>query len=342
MAPRVYLLHGLDEFGLTEYVNELKAQLGDPALATLNTNYFDGRTANLPEIRSLCGTMPFIAPRRLVLVEGWLTRLLGKGDGEETEAEDEGAGSLEKKGGSKEVMTGLVEFLPTIPETTLLILYEKRVLPERNVVLRAVSQSDWGMVKYFDVPKGEALVSWIRARAKSAGGEFTREAAQALAQVENDPRALGQEINKLLTYAAFARPVEVEDVETLTPAGGEAKIFDMVDAMGQRRAAVAVRELHKILEKDEPLYVLGMIVRQFRLMLLAKEMLEARANEGEVAHILGLHPFPAGKICHQARNFSLASLERIYHRLLDFDFEIKTGQVEPRVALETFVGALSG
>lgn len=339
MPPSVYLLHGPDEFALTEFVRDLKAKMGDPATAELNTSVLEGRTAQLSEIRSLCGAMPFLAARRLVIVDGWLTRLLGKNDGDDTaEAEPE----PEKKTGSpKEQMAALAEFLPTVPPTTALVLIEKRALPEKNIVLKAASQGAWAVVKFFDVPKGEALVSWIRARAKASGGELTREAAQALGQVENDPRALGQEITKLLTYVAFARPVEIDDVETLTPAGGEAKVFDMVDAIGQKRGAVALRELHKILEHDDPLYALSMIVRQFRLMLQAKELLESRTNEAEIARTLGLHPFPTSKICAQARNFSLPTLERIYRRLLESDIDIKTGQMDARVALDTLVGALT-
>ena len=111
-------------------------------------------------------------------------------------------------------------------------------------------------------------VRWIRARARAEKGEISLEAAQALAEVEDDPRALGNEITKLLTYVNFTRPVELEDVQTLTPAGGEAIIWDMVDAIGQRRGPVAQRELHKLLAGSEPLYILSMIVRQYRLFTL--------------------------------------------------------------------------
>jgi DNA polymerase-3 subunit delta len=208
-------------------------------------------------------------------------------------------------------------------------------------VLKAATGADWALVKLFDLPKGDALVRWIRARAKAEKGEISLEAAQALAEVEDDPRALGNEITKLLTYVDFARPVELEDVQTLTPAGGEAKVFDMVDAIGQRRGPVAQRELHKLLESAEPLYALSMIVRQYRLLLLAREMLNERASEADISKALALHPFPTGKICAQARKFTLDDLEQIYRRLLEYDVEIKTGRIQAEAALDTLVGALT-
>ena len=342
MPPRFYLLHGPDEFGSAEFLAGLKAQQGDPAMAELNTIVFDGRSALLADVRANAGTLPFLTAHRLVIVEGWLTRLLSRVEAAEGSAGDEPSGDDARRGGTaREQLTTLAEYLPSLPETTLLILVEKREIPARNPVLKAAAGADWALVKMFDLPKGEALVRWIRARAKAERGEITLGAAQALAEVENDPRALVNEIAKLLTYVNYSRPVELEDVETLTPAGGEAKVFDMVDAIGQRRGPAAQRELHKLLESAEPLYALSMIVRQYRLLLQARELLGERTSEADISKTLGLHPYPTGKICAQARNYSLADLEHIYRRLLEYDVEIKTGQIEAAAALDTLVGALT-
>jgi DNA polymerase-3 subunit delta len=343
MPPRFYLLHGPDEFGSAEFLADFKVKLGDPAMVELNTTTFDGRSASLAEVRAIADTLPFLMTRRLVIVEAWLTRLLGRAEaGADQESADEPAGEDARRGGSaRDQIAALAGYLPNLPETTALVLVEKREIPARNPVLKAATGADWALVKFFDLPKGEALVRWIRARAKAEGGEMTLEAAQALAEVEDNPRALGNEIVKLLTFVNFARPVEREDVETLTPAGGQAKVFDMVDAIGQKRGPAAQRELHKLLERAEPLYALGMIVRQYRLLLQARELLNERVSEAEISKTLGLHPYPTGKICAQARNFNLVDLQHIYRRLLDYDVAIKTGQIEAAAALDTLVGALT-
>ncbi len=348
MPPTFYLLHGLDEFGMAEFVDGLKDKMGDPALASLNTSVLDGRAVTLAEARAACDTLPFLTARRLVLIEGWLTRLLSRTEAasDEEDAAEEAEAPTRPAGGltPKETMAGLAEYLPQLPPSTALVMIEKRDLPEKNVVLKAAGAAgaaEWALVRHFDLRKGDELVKWIRARAKKAGGDFSREAAEALAEVENDPRALGHEIVKLLTYVGFARAVELDDVQTLTPAGGEAVIFDLVDAIGQRRGPQAMRELHKLLATEQPLYVLSMITRQYRLLLLAKELLNARAGVDEVAAALKLHSYPTGKICTQARNFNLEELERIYRRLLDYDTGIKTGQIEAAAALDTLVGSLT-
>lgn len=345
MPPTFYLLHGPDEFASAEFLDELKAKLGDPSLASLNTTVFDGRTAALPDVRAICDTLPFLTARRLVIVEGWLTRLLSKADAVEDEDGDddeaEAPAELKRAGGPKETLKELAAYLPQLPESTALVLVEKRELPKANAVLKAATGAAWAHVKFFDLPKGEALIKWIRSRAKAEGGEFSREAAQALAEVEDDPRGLGNEIDKLLTYVDRARPVELDDVQALTPAGGEAIIWDLVDAIGQRRGPQALRLLHQLLETAEPLYILSMVVRQYRLLLLVKEQQVARAGEAEMARALGQKPYTVSKIAGQARHYELPALERIYRRLLDYDVDIKTGQITPAAALDTLVGALT-
>ena len=86
-----------------------------------------------------------------------------------------------------------------------------------------------------------------------------------------------------------------------------------------------------MLEKEDPLYVLGMIVRQYRLILQARELLDAYQTEEAVAHVLGLHPYPARKICEQARLLSL----------LDYDIDIKTSRTDPAIGLEALVVSLT-
>jgi DNA polymerase-3 subunit delta len=84
-----------------------------------------------------------------------------------------------------------------------------------------------------------------------------------------------------------------------------------------------------------------MVVRQFRLLLQAREVLDGGASDAEVARIVGIHPFVAGKISHQARQITLPALEDIYHRLLEMDLAVKTGQLSEELALETLVARLA-
>jgi DNA polymerase-3 subunit delta len=305
------------------------------ALAALNTDELDGRTVTLPDLRSAADAMPFISERRLVIVTGLLARLIGRSAGEGEAEGDEAAPAP-----VKEFRDALAAYLPHVPPTTALVLVESRPLPERNRFLTLAGQNEAGYAKRFDPPKGQALVQWIIKRARAAGGQFTSEAAQALASaVGEDTRLLDNEIEKLVAYADYSRPVDLPDVEMLTPYGGEVKIFEMVDAMGQKRGPAAVGYLLRLLDQPNqaPLSVFGMVVRQFRLLLAARELLAEGAAPAQVTAELGLRPFIAGKVLDQARLFSLADLEAIFRKLLDMDLGIKSSRIDGALALETFV-----
>jgi DNA polymerase-3 subunit delta len=186
------------------------------------------------------------------------------------------------------------------------------------------------------------MARWIQKKAAELGGVFSYQAAGLLADyVLDDPRLATQEIGKLLAYVNYDRPVDPYDVERLTPYAGEGDVFKMVDALGNRNGQLALRMLHQLLEGDEPLRLFGMIVRQFRLLLLTRELLDAGYREAEIARQLKTYPFVARKLIGQARNFSLEGLEDIYHKLLDVDEAIKTGKMEGDVALDTLITSLT-
>ncbi|MEJ5203619.1 MAG: hypothetical protein WHV66_15465, partial [Anaerolineales bacterium] len=92
-----------------------------------------------------------------------------------------------------------------------------------------------------------------------------------------------------------------------------------------------------LLEDEDGFRVFGMIARQFRLLLLAREILDEGGNQEMIQQELGLHPYTAQKLTLQAKRFTIAQLEAIYRRLLALDEAIKTGQMPIELALEMFV-----
>jgi len=334
-----YVFHGEDEFSQREQLAAFKARLGDPALVALNTSVFDGRTVTLGELRHACDSIPFLADVRLVIVEGWLTHLASRrGGGQDQEAGDEPAPS------SRKIVEELVTYLPQMPDTTRLVFVEpKRIRENHPVLLLAKSDPKRGIVKAFDPPRGDALIDWIIARARKHGGAMSFPAAQLLAEsVGEDLRLLDGEIRKLVTYVGGSRPVGEADVKLLTPYAGEANIFQMVDALGQRQGEVAARLMHRLLDGGKhPLELLSMIARQFRLLIQTKELVEQGRRPPDIAKELGVQPFVADKLMRQARNFSLEQLEAIYRRLLEIDVAIKTGEMEGVLALDLLVAGLA-
>jgi DNA polymerase-3 subunit delta len=326
--PVVYIFHGDDEYSVGQALAGILSLMGDPANAEMNTTHLDGRTLNLDELVRATRAMPFLAERRLVVLMDPL-------------------GSM-KSSKARDKFISILESVP--PTTALVIRINKPLVDPRD---RRKGKTHWleqwartqgGKVflREFSLPQGPQMANWIRGQVKERGGNISHPAAALLGSfVGDDPRLAVQEIEKLLAYVNYQRTIEPDDVEYLVSYAGETSVFDMVDALGARDGREAQRLLHRLLEEDDPLRLFGMVVRQFRLLLLTRELLDAGFSDNEIASTLKSFPFVVRKLKGQVHNFSLPQLEAIYRKLLDIDEAIKTGKTDGDVALDTFVAALT-
>ena len=329
-TPTCYVFHGADEFTRAETLADFKRRLGPPDTVDLNTTVLNGRTLTLADLRHACEAIPFLAEKRLIIVNDLLTRLVPR-KGKEVSVTQ------------KEFLAALADYLPRLPDTTRLVFVEGKPLPARHPILQLIEREGWGYVKRFDAPKARTLPRWIEKRVRKHGGEIEpRAAAHLAAVVDDDLRLLDQEIVKLVTYTNAERAIVREDVDFVVPYAQAAIVFDLVDALGRRDGRTAAQTLHRLLDAGEhPLGLLAMIVRQFRLLIQVNEQKAERATPRDIAQALNLHPFPARKLYNQATHFTAAQLETVYRHLLDTDVAIKSGEIDPEAALDLLVAGLA-
>ena len=315
-----YLFHGQDTYSQREFLAGLLAKEGDADMLSLNTTRLSGKMT-FNELQSACDAMPFLARVRVVIVEGLFAATPDKA-----------------------FVDRLLAYLPALPATTRLFFLEATDLPPNNRLIQLIDKDKSGRARHFDLPKGGELERWIRGHVEAGGGRIAPQAVQRLAtNVGSDLAALRNEIEKLLLYAGPEATITAEDVTRLSPYAAEANIFDLVDALGSRRPAQAAalfqRELN---EGEDPFRLFAMFIRQFRLLIQTRSLLDAGERPGDVAKLLKQHPRVAEKLVQQARGFSLAQLEQIYRRLLQIDVETKTGQADLLTALHLLVAGVGG
>ncbi len=334
--PTVYILRGDDREQIESRLHDFSARLGEPDMAEMNTSHLEGKSISLNDLRSAALAIPFLTDRRLVIVEDALQPFAGRGKEKDREA--------------------FLELLNSLPQTTALVLvipdsrkyrrgsFEWETLQKKNwLIAWTVKNPEKAIILDCALPTDAEMSQWVRAKAAELGGSLSPAAVSMLVEyVGNNTQRAAQEITKLLTYVNFARPADDKDVEQVTAQDQQASIFDMVDAIGNRDGQTAVKTLHILLEDSDALPLFGMIVRQFRLMLQAREILDAGGNQAEVAKRLKQHSYVAQKITGQARQFSLSALEEIYHQLLQIDLEGKTGGMDVGLALDVLIAQLAG
>ncbi len=318
--PRIYILHGEDEQTRGAALAKLRAGLGADAPAALDYILLKGESLELPALHDAALTMPFFAQRRLVHLRDPLAMP-----------------ALKSPKGRK----AFLSLLERVPPSTALVLESAATLPPKHW-LRRWADAHPGIAYQRRYALPDNLTRWIVKRAEEAGGRFTPAAAAELARrVGDDAAAARQEIHKLLAFVNYARPVEPEDVAELTPAPEHPNIFEMVDAIALGRSEKALRLLHQLLQQEEPIRIWGMVIRQFRLLLLAREALnQGITTPPALAQTLKIHPFVAKKLLPQARRFRMETLEAIYAALLDTDRAWKTGQTDLPAAMDVLVASL--
>ncbi len=194
-------------------------------------------------------------------------------------------------------------------------------------------------------PRKSDLPGWIRARARQRGVNLDAGAVVDLAEfVGDDLRQLDQELIKLADYVAGKRTVTRGDVRRLVPETRAANIFALVDALGLGEAPTAGRLMQHALDVDgeQPLRLLGMIARQYRLLIQAKALQAQGTGPPEIAKVLGVPEWTAPKLMTQAGRHSFARLEAAMERILAADEGIKTGKIGDREAMDVLLVELVG
>ena len=332
--PTFYLLRGDDNTRIKEVIAGFQAGLGDPSMADLNTTRHEGESLSFETLQSDALTMPFLADRRLIIVENaraFLSKM------------------------AKDRAQTCLEFFGNLPETTALVM----VVDDQQAKKRGErywehgktyawltdwmrARNDLALLIDCALPDEEDMPSWIMRKAKELGGGFRPDAARLLASyVGNNTMRAQNEIEKLITYVGERQVVEEGDVSLLTAQEQEGDIFALTDALGERNSKAAMQQFMLLMEDNDLLELTGMIHRQFRLLIQAREILDAGGKAQDIEQELGVLGFVARKLSDQARRFTLRQLLEIYDRLLKIDLDMKTGGTPGDVAYELLIADMT-
>lgn len=320
----IVVIHGNDEQAMSDYLEAFVSWHAANFSEDLNMDRIDGGKISLDNLANSLKTIPFFSSKRYVIIDDPLSRLTVKADQER-----------------------FLSLLDSLPDTTKIILVIRDDVRKNQWI--SFGDRHWlkkwadgkkkdVLIKDYLKPKQKDMGRWIQQHVKEAGGQISGIAAHTLAEhVGDDTRFAHQEILKLLTYVGYKRQVEIEDVEAISIPGGQQDVFKMVDAIAMGNAKSALDHLHGLLENDEPIRLFGMIVRQFRLLIQVKELMEKGYQDTDAAKELRQNYYAVRSMYSQARRFTQESLDEIFHRLLDIDIGVKTGEIEPDLAMDLLI-----
>ena len=355
----IYLIGGADEFSIKETAAKLADKLAPKKAGEFGLEIIEGSFSNqdealkvLSRVREALNTVGlFGGGDKLVWLKN--TDLLADSPTTRAEAVKEALGELADllKGGLGDGVTLLISAMGCDRRKTLYKTLEKV-----------------GEVQFFEAleeGKGdsdEEIVAFIQSKSRADGKTMGADAVQAFRDlVAPSLREIANELEKLFTYVGNRNEVTKDDVHAICSASRQAVIWELTDALGARRTSQAIAALENLLDAGEqPIGVLMMLVAQFRLMLLARDLLQRKlisvrdGQGGNFEFVKAFERLPEQATAHfprtkegalpnawrlyrcalAAKNFSTAELIRAMDLLLEANRQLVTTQLDDRLIIE--------
>ncbi len=304
-----YLLYGEERYLRRQYRERLKNALCDDG-DTMNVHFYEGKDISVGEIIDLAETLPFLANRRVIFLN------------------DSG---LFKSGGEK-----MAEYLADPNETTFFVFTESEV--DKRSKLYKIVQSK-GHAAEFSTQDESTLKRWIAGVLARDGKKITENTVQLLlAKTGTDMDNIQMELEKLTCYCMERDVVTDEDVETICTTRITGRIFDMINAIADKKKEQALGLYYDLLAlKEPPMRILFLIARQCNLLLQAKELKAKGYDNRTMASKLGVPPFAAGKYLAQSSRFSSAALLRAVQQCVEAEEAVKSGRMNDQMSVEILI-----
>jgi DNA polymerase-3 subunit delta len=357
----VYLVGGDDEFSLKEDAAKLAEKLAPKKAGEFGVEIIEGDALNqdaalkiIARVNEALNTVGFFGGEKLVWLKS--TTLLGDNQTTRTEA-------------VKEAVADLADHLKRGLPGGVTLLISAVGCDRRKTIYKTIEKL--GEVRFFEAPESgkqagdEEIAGFIQKRVRDDGKQMSDGAFHVFRElVAPDLREMANELEKVCVYVGKRPEITEADVKAICSASRQAVIWELADALGARQVVKAIAALENLLAAGEqPIGVLMLLVGQFRLMLLMKDLLARkliavsdasgagfqfvksfeRLTEEQVAH------FPKtkeGKLPSSwrlyrcalaARNFSTAELVAAMDLLLGANRQLVSTQLDARLVLDEAV-----
>ncbi len=310
---RAYLVCGDQAYLRIQNRDKIKnALMGDGD--EMNLSHYRGSDFSMREVIELAETMPFLADRRVLVLEN--------------------TGLFESK--SNEDSDTLAEYLKDTPDTTSFLFVEES-FDKRKKLYKAVDKI--GTVLICDTPDESTIRAWAGSLFRKEGLSMSgRTLAFFLDYTGDDMQNIAGEAEKLCCYCLGRKEITEQDIRDVCSARIKDRIFDMISAIAmkdQKKALSIYMDLCAL--QTAPQIILTLMLRQFNQLLQVQE-LSGKMGDREIASAVGLPPFVITKRYRPAlRNYSGNELLEALEACMRAEQDYKSGKMDARIAVEMVI-----
>lgn len=277
---------------LTQFIDTFVEKQGDMAVERL-----DGEEVNYERMAAAASSLPFLVPRKLVL--------------------------LRTPGANKEFAEKLEAFVDAVAETNDVLIVEPKLDKRLSYYKQLKKLTDF---REFAVLDAAGLARFAVEYVKMRGGSLALADARFLVErIGTNQLSLTHELDKLLTHGAQITRAAIEALTEQTP---QSSVFELLDAafIGDTKRAMALYEEQRAMQV-EPQQILAMLIWQINILAIVKAA--GQRSPDEIAREAKLSPYTVKKTAGLAHRVSYQRLKELVTLLRELDIRMKSEAVIP-------------
>ena len=310
-AAPVVLLHGEERFLVEQKARALVEEWRRELVSDFGFDPIDSAGLTAGRLQDAVLQAPFLDPYRVVWVKGVVA---AKAD-------------------------SLAPALESVPVTTRLVMAVAGRLGPGSKLVKAVTAAG-GKAEESQRLKGRVLTDWVVRRADELG--LSRAVGVQVARVTHpDVGILESELQKLVAYRESGAKLTPEVVAELLAGAREDEIFKLTDNLLPRPTAQAwtvARNLYR--SGIQPTSVAYRMARHLALVLEVRARQERGESLSFMQAEMSEHAFVVQKAYDAAKEVDSNRLEAGLKAIRDYEWEVKSGQVDAELGLDVLLTRL--
>ncbi len=321
MSKRIIILVGEDLFRLKQRTQDW---LNESQISESDVEVYDLEETPVEEVINAALTIPFLSDNKAVVC---------------LRANCLGDSKLAKEMESS--MAVFMRYFSNPHETTLLILQVPLPALSISKTMKDLLEKN-AIVEVFESSKKQDLYEEVRNLLYKEGKSITPDALEELIIRSNESSVmLDQEVAKIMAFKQHQDLITLSDIETITPKNVEDNIFELINQIVARDRLHALKLLKDLLKKNvDSVMILSMLSSKFLELVHAKALVKQKASQEDMMKYFNYSKGRLYYVQKNAKEIPDDVLEQYIDQLSEYDFKIKSGQMDKQLALELFLFSL--
>ncbi len=296
----IYLLYGEEKYELEQKVQKIKKEFAN---LQVGVNLFYINNDNIDELANVIQGVTFFGSEKLIIIKN--TNLKFN-----------------------------VELLKTIDEDVKVVIIEDSVdkrLSEYKTLSKIAECIEF---KHLDERQ---MAQFIVDTLRKYNVKISFDDAQYMQEVCGQDKANNiNELQKLVIYVGNGGTVDKEIIDKVCSKTLNAKIFDVLDYIVNKKKKLAINELDSLLKQKEPIVkIYIMLYKQFKQLYMIKLLKDK--GEKDIATKLGIHPFVVKKLLLSCDKYTENELKNIIYAFEEYDQKTKNGDMDFEIGLKKII-----